>query len=110
MRLPDGYDAKGDLRKLTDYLLSPDHPTGREKARFFAAIGYTRGDANRLAAGLLRIAEQEPVVRSLESELGTSYVIDGRIRSATGSLVGLRTVWFVDRAGDRPRFVTAYPV
>ncbi|WP_018466042.1 DUF6883 domain-containing protein [Calidithermus timidus] len=30
------------LRKLTDYLLSPTHPVGRHKARFFAALGFIR--------------------------------------------------------------------
>lgn len=110
LRLPNGHDAEIDPRKLTDYLLSPDHPTGREKARFFAAMGYTTVDAERLAAALLRIAEYERVVRFVQSDFGTTFVVDGTIKSATGSPIGLRTVWFLDRAGGRPRFVTAYPV
>ena len=41
MRLPNADLAEIDSRKLHDYVLSPTHPVGRFKARFFAALGYS---------------------------------------------------------------------
>jgi hypothetical protein len=36
-------------------------------------------------------------------------VIDGEIKTPTGVVVQLRTIWIIDAGEDIPRFVTAYP-
>ena len=38
MQLPGAERAFINPPKLLDYLLSPEHPVGRTKARFFAAL------------------------------------------------------------------------
>ncbi|GJG85381.1 hypothetical protein tb265_05620 [Gemmatimonadetes bacterium T265] len=42
MKLPNAERAVVDPAKVRDYLLSPDHPVGESKARFFATLGLTR--------------------------------------------------------------------
>jgi len=44
VRVPNAERALIDRAKLTDYLLSPSHPIGRFKARFFNRLGF-RADA-----------------------------------------------------------------
>ena len=48
----DFYGGEGTFAafpaKVRDYLLSPTHPLGRSKARFFARLGF---DGHRLSAG-----------------------------------------------------------
>lgn len=50
--LPNADRAEIDRGKLQDYLLSPTHPVGRFKARFFAALGYSSEGWRELAADL----------------------------------------------------------
>ena len=46
-----------DPQKLYGYLLSPDHPVGRNKLRVFAGCGYARHNADELVAELKRILQ-----------------------------------------------------
>lgn len=47
MKLPGAERAIVDIRKLSDYCLSPEHLRGRNKARVFAAtLGLTSADAH----------------------------------------------------------------
>ena len=41
VKLPSGDPAVVSQEKLVGYLLSPFHPMGRHKARFFRQLGYT---------------------------------------------------------------------
>ncbi len=40
-QLPDAERAAVPERKIVDYLLSPFHPDGRGKARFFRGFGFS---------------------------------------------------------------------
>ena len=42
MKLPNADAATVDDAKVRDYLLSPEHPVGRFKARVFRSAGYRR--------------------------------------------------------------------
>ena len=57
------------------------------------------------------VAEYGEVVKSGESTHGDKYVVDGWLSGHTeGShQSSVRTVWIIDRGGDVPRLVTAYP-
>lgn len=52
MLLPKADEAVIDPAKIRDYLLSPEHPVGRFKARFFAALGFRRDRWEELASAL----------------------------------------------------------
>lgn len=43
-RPPNAENARIDSRKLRDYVLNPEHDTGRYKAAFFAQMGYAATD------------------------------------------------------------------
>lgn len=59
-RLPNAAKAVVDKAKLSSYVLNPDHPVGRNKARVFrATLGVTQDDAGLLEAALLAAAADE---------------------------------------------------
>ena len=109
MKLPNGDQAVVPPPKLVGYLLSEVHPTGRSKARFFRAAGFTEINASLLEQGLLTIARTEEVVTSVSSPHGEKYVVDGTLTTPLAGSVRLRTVWIVESGVAHPRFVTAYP-
>ena len=108
MKLPNRERATVAPDKLRGYLLSPQHTTGRFKARFFRGLGYSVEDWERLSSDLLRIAregEAEPV----PSPFGEKYRILGTVKGPNGRTATLVTIWIVNRDGSEPNFVTAYP-
>lgn len=109
MKLPDGENALVPIQKIEQYLLSEVHAIGRAKARFFQSVGYQPRDASVLAADLASIARNEQVSDVAETRHGTKYVVDGNLKTPSGSSVRIRTVWIVEASLDRPRLVTAYP-
>lgn len=110
MRLPSRESAYVPEPKLDGYLLSENHPVGRAKARLLRALGYDDTNVNLLEQGLLAVAHQQPVAEVVESEYGVKYIIDSLLQTPSGTALQLRTVWIIDTADERPRFVTAYPV
>ena len=98
-----------EREKTADYLLNPAHPDNGGKAEFFFSLGFRREDWPVLAVALRKLAESFPVVKSVASRHGSKYVLDGRIESPVGKSPNVRTVWIVDRGGEAPHLVTAYP-
>ncbi|BDC51910.1 hypothetical protein F183_A42250 [Bryobacterales bacterium F-183] len=107
MKLPNGHLAIVDIRKLTEYCLNLQHPTGRHKARVFAAAGIGIEDAEILRAALLRAASEAEVNRVDTSEYGTHYVLDFELfRSARR--IAVRSAWLVEAVGEPPRLLSCY--
>jgi hypothetical protein len=52
VRLPNAHLAVIDRGKVVDYLLNDAHPDNGGKARFFALLGLSREDPDRLAQAL----------------------------------------------------------
>lgn len=109
MKLPNRENAYVPLAKLTDYLLSLNHPFGRAKALLLINLGYDNSNANELERGLMTIARESDVAQELPSDYGTKYVIDGLLETPSGAALDLRTIWIIESGESRPRFVTAYP-
>ena len=109
MLLPNAERAEIDPKKLREYLLSPTHPVGRFKARFFAALGYSANDWQTLEADL-RIQhlsqEAEPGGVTL---YGQPYTIRAILKGPNGESASVVSVWFVTPSTRAPHFVTAYP-
>lgn len=109
MILPNANRAEIDPEKLRGYLLSPTHPVGRFKARFFAALGYSADEWQTLEADL-RIQhlsqDAEPGVRT---PYGRPFTIQAILRGPNGESASVVSVWFVREIGAVPHFVTAYP-
>jgi hypothetical protein len=109
VKLPNREKAYVPPRKLIDYLLSPSHPVGGSKARFFRSAGFDEANAASLERALIDIARSEDVTEIEQTPHGTKYVIEGDIRTPAGGTRRVRTVWIIDAGRAVPRFVTAYP-
>lgn len=99
-----------NARKITDYLLSPVHPYGRAKARFFSHFGFSLSAWEVLQEALQRHAQGGKVVKIEKTVFGTKYVIEGPLPTPDGRYPAICAVWFVAKDKKAPHFVTAYPV
>ncbi len=97
-------------QKIATYLLNPRHPDGAGKASFFMALGFCAEHWQILAEAFKRLAAYNEVSRSVQSEHGWKYVVEGEIETPAGRSVVVRTVWIVDHGQSSPRLVTAYPL
>ena len=79
MKLRNAHLAVIDRSKVLDYLLNEAHADNGGKARFFALLGYSREDPERLMKDLRDVAEHGEVVSSAESVHGEKYVVDGSL-------------------------------
>jgi hypothetical protein len=109
MKLPEAQRAVIARAKLQDYLLSTSHPVGRFKAPFFARLGYTIADWQRLEQDLLALAESGDAEPGRDSPYGQKYEIRGTLNGPSGKSARVLTVWIVRFGSDVPQFVTAYP-
>ncbi len=96
--------------KLTDYVLSETHTTGKSKAKFFRKLGFDETNVSIFIKALRELAKSEKVTDEIVSEYGTKYIIDGEMNAPIGKIVRIRTVWIIEKGQKRPRFVTVYPV
>lgn len=106
--LPGAEHAIIEPRKLRDYLLSPLHPIGRHKARFFMRLGFTQESWAQLASELQRIATQGEKEEEA-STYGVKRRVGGKLRGPNGDRADVVTVWITLVGEEVPRFVTAYP-
>jgi hypothetical protein len=97
-------------RKVRDYLLSRTHPTGRHKAVWLLAHGFTPEAWAMVAEALKLHAAAHEVTSVEESPFGTRYVVEGELVTPDGHNPLARTVWFIEAGEDIPRFVTVYPL
>ena len=95
--------------KLCDYVLSPAHPVGRFKAAFFAALGYSRGEWQKLADDLRTQHLAQEAERVEANAFGTKYRIVALLTGPAGHAVAVVSVWIVLRGEQEPRLVTLYP-
>lgn len=109
MLLPNADEAVIEAAKLRDYLLSPTHPLGRFKARFFGALGFSADRWEELESALrtqhlTQDAEPAAVVQS-----GQKFTIRAILTGPNGQSSSVVSVWFIRAEEAAPRFVTAYP-
>ncbi len=109
MKLPRAEEAVVPREKVTDYLLSSSHRTGRAKAEFFTRFGFTVEGWWALADALKRHAASCEVEAVQKTAYGTRYTIEGPLETPDGRNPRVRTVWFVEAGGLASRLVTAYP-
>jgi hypothetical protein len=108
MRLPNADRAEVDIRKLSEYCLSPVHPVGKHKATVFrAALGLTATDAHLLQEWLLRAAVSGEAVFGQTDEFGDRFQIDFEAAGPGGQAV-IRSAWIVRAGEDFPRLTTCY--
>ena len=109
MLLPNGDQAEIDPGKLRGYLLSPTHPVGRFKARFFAALGYTADEWQALEADLRIQHLSQDAEPGPRMPYGQSFTIRAILKGSNGQAAAVVSVWFIRSVSTVPHFVTAYP-
>ena len=109
MELPNAESATVDDAKVRDYLLSPEHPVGRFKARVFRAAGYERETWQRLRDDLLALARRIDVSRTSVDQFGERFVGAGSLPAPKGRPLPVITVWLIPSGGAAPRLITVYP-
>ena len=109
MLLPNADVAEIDPEKLRGNLLSPTHPVGRFKARFFAALGYSADDWQTLEADLRIQHLSQDAEPGAVTRYGQPYTIRAILKGPNGASALVVTVWFVRPSTREPHFVTAYP-
>ncbi|KMP12638.1 hypothetical protein UR09_00565 [Candidatus Nitromaritima sp. SCGC AAA799-A02] len=109
MKLPEVENARIPLEKITGYLLSPTHPNGGSKARFFTRFGFSADEPNILMEALRKHAYND-YAKSEKNPFGIRYVIEAPLPAPDNRKPLIRTVWFIENDEKTPLFVTAYPV
>ena len=108
-RLPGLEAMHIDPPKITEYLLSPTSPEGRDKEKVFTAFGFDWTRPEELAAALRLHGWAQPVVSSRESEYGIQYAVVGPMATPDGRTLRVKSVWQVLADSTFARLITAYP-
>jgi hypothetical protein len=83
-KLPNIQAAVIPDKKLGGYLLSPTHPEGAPKAKFFTSFGFRTDDPDTLRDALLAHARAGQVIATTSTSYGTLYEVNGRVSSPDG--------------------------
>lgn len=108
-KLPNAEQAFIDPIKLHGYLLSRSHLLGRFKARFFAVLGFTAERWQELENALRDQHLTQPAILVSATKYGAKYEIRAMLQGPSGRSALISSIWMIEAAGERPRFITAYP-
>ena len=107
MKVPNAESAVVDIRKLTDYCLSHEHPRGRHKARVFqAALGLTVVHAAEMRDVLLERVRTVDCVAGNVDEYGARYIVDFDYARGDKKAI-LRSTWIV-KFGEHAPHLTSF--
>lgn len=108
MKLPNADRSEVELRKLSEYCLSPAHPVGKHKAAVFrAALGLTVADAPAIRDWLLRAAVNGDAFEERVDEFGQRYRLDFEMTNPSGRAT-IRSAWIIRAGEDFPRLTTCF--
>ncbi|MGQ0671307.1 MAG: DUF6883 domain-containing protein [Hyphomicrobium sp.] len=107
--LPNPTAAVISDKKIVGYLLSPSHPEGTPKSKFFEKFGFSCVDPEALRHALLAHARRGKVIGMKTTEYGTIYEVNGRIESPDSRNPWVLVVWMIDVGTNWPRLITAVP-
>ncbi|HRQ89164.1 MAG TPA: hypothetical protein PLA50_10215 [Bacteroidia bacterium] len=108
MKLPNHTNAIIDLAKIRDYVLNPDHPRGKHKAKVFARVlGFDDRDAKELKRQILvRIGGSE-CLPGIADDYGQRFHADVPVAGRFGEVI-VRTGWIVLKGESAPRLTTCF--
>ena len=102
MFVPNAESAVVDIRKLTEYVLNPNHDDGKHKARLFAAaLNLTRNDAEPLRLALLDAVKKNEAVFGKFDRFGQRYTVDFRFEWKARNAI-IRSGWIIEHNSDVP--------
>lgn len=107
--MPNNENAVVALKKITDYLLSDQHPIGKAKAAFFKAFGFEHSNPEAFEAALVLHADERDIEETRDSGFGTKYELRCELKTPDNRNPCIVTVWIINEETDNPNLVTAYP-
>src|SRR3989344_7866747 len=105
MKLPNSNKVIIPREKLTEYVLSETHSTGKFKAKYFGNLGFNGANIRFFQEALQKIVKSEEVKNEIVSPYGIKYILDGKISTPSGKIVQVRTIWIIEKEQNRPGFV-----
>lgn len=97
------------LEKITRYSLNPDHPTGGQKARVFAALGFTQENSQALVDAITKNVKLHRVEPRHVDHHGARFRVDIPVTGPAGNGM-IRTGW-IQRPGEAgPQLTTVYVI
>ena len=110
MYLPNKERAIVEIKKVKEYLLNPEHRTGKHKARFFTKIGFSLDNPQVLQKALKQHPINHECAKTIDSEHGVKFIIEGSIITPENRMYHIRTVWMIPTSEELAKLVTAYPI
>lgn len=110
MDIPSGYQLEVSKAKVVDYLMNERHPDGRSKARFFLAEGFNPENWELLATVLKEQYMDAPSIQKEPVTWGEVHIVEAPLRSKSGKMRLIRSVWVIENNSQLVRLVTAYPI
>ena len=107
-RLPNAEQARIDSRKLRDYALNPEHVSGRYKAAFFAQMGYTAENWERLEKDIREQHLKQTAEPGKPSKFGRKFTITAELPGPIETRQ-VTTVWIIKTGNDFAELVTLLP-
>ncbi len=110
MVLPFAANAQADMRKFTEYCLSPEHPKGKNKLRnFAAALGMTPTveDAEALRSLALKAVLENEAEPGRLDKYGQRYTVDFEVERR-GRRAVVRSAWILEHGSVTPKLTTCY--
>lgn len=86
VRLPNAERAQVERSKIVDYLLSPTHPIGRSKAKFFRRFGFRDDQWEVMATALRKHAVSHDVVEAVDFAFGRRILLRVRLNRLMGEI------------------------
>lgn len=93
-------------KKMWGYLLTFGEEA--DKSGFLALLGYTENDAERLAADIRQQLLPCDASPAGETAYGRKFVIEGRLRGPNGRSLPVKSIWMMEKATGRTKFITLY--
>lgn len=109
MKLPNKAQAYVPDTKITEYLLSEKHESGKDKAAVFIRWGFTREAIDLFRNALLQHAQERDVSNAIDTPFGVKYELICEIQTPDSSNPCLISIWIIEEGSVSPRLVTAYP-
>ena len=108
MKVPNADGAVVDIRKLTDYCLSHEHPRGKHKARvFLSALGMTSAHAVELRDTLLQTVRSDDCTLGSVDEYGARYIVDfNYVKGEREAMV--RSTWIIKSGESEPHLTSCF--
>ena len=110
MLLPNPKNCIIEETKIYDYVLSPEHPRGKHKAKVFKdAIGFTQKDGALLIQLIKTAVLEQEALKNNVDEFGTRFSVEFEYSNDIGSVI-IRTAWIVKAGENIARLVSCYIV